>query len=376
MFAFKSVIARAQVFARMSPDDKALLVSSLQSHYLDQQIGMCGDGANDCAALKTADAGISLSESEASIAAPFTSKVQNIACCITLIREGKASLTATFQTFKFIELYALIQFYFTFLLYFTDPPTQPTDGQYLYIDLLVTFPLTIFIAMTRPQPNLTSDLPTESLFYLPILMSVTIMAFIQFGFQTYMLFNVRKQPFFQNPVNMGGDTLTTDQWVSFEDTTLFYVGNFQYLAACVAFSVSKPYRMPIYDNKLLFISLIIAYIAAFVVLFLPATNPFMWGLFQDVEYCDFDLNAIPKTTPQYPSSTCYPDYNYFIIIVGVVDTILTYLVEALFIRKFTVSYDNRHENQKLIRFAESMEALIPKTDVDFRASSDTDTVRS
>ena len=96
MFSFKSVLARAQVFARMSPDDKALLVSSLQNHYLDQQVGMCGDGANDCGALKTADAGLSLSESEASIAAPFTSKIQNISCCITLVKEGKASLTATF----------------------------------------------------------------------------------------------------------------------------------------------------------------------------------------------------------------------------------------------------------------------------------------
>lgn len=44
----------------MAPDDKALLVTSLQK-LKGEKIGMCGEGANDCAALKVADVGISLS---------------------------------------------------------------------------------------------------------------------------------------------------------------------------------------------------------------------------------------------------------------------------------------------------------------------------
>merc|ERR1712066_184400 len=66
------IIQRGTIFARMSPDQKAQLVEEYQA--IDYIVSMCGDGANDCGALKAAHVGISLSEAEASVAAPFTSK--------------------------------------------------------------------------------------------------------------------------------------------------------------------------------------------------------------------------------------------------------------------------------------------------------------
>ena len=97
---FHRVILSTLVFARMTPDDKAALVGHLQS--LGLYTGMCGDGANDCGALKTAHVGVSLSESEASIAAPFTYQRPNISCIPTLLSEGRSSLMTSFQLFKYM----------------------------------------------------------------------------------------------------------------------------------------------------------------------------------------------------------------------------------------------------------------------------------
>ena len=44
---------------------------------------------------------------------------------------------------------------------------------------------------------------------------------------------------------------------SYENTVLFWVGNFQYLTACVAFSVSRPFRLPVYTNTAFIVSLVL-----------------------------------------------------------------------------------------------------------------------
>ncbi|KAJ1343664.1 hypothetical protein BSLG_001812, partial [Batrachochytrium salamandrivorans] len=62
---FERMLVKCQVFSRMSPDQKHFLVENLQ--HLGYCVGFCGDGANDCGALKAADIGLSLSEAEASV---------------------------------------------------------------------------------------------------------------------------------------------------------------------------------------------------------------------------------------------------------------------------------------------------------------------
>lgn len=59
MGTLEFILRYFQIFSRMSPDDKELLVQQLQALPNHPIVGMCGDGANDCAALKAADVGVS-----------------------------------------------------------------------------------------------------------------------------------------------------------------------------------------------------------------------------------------------------------------------------------------------------------------------------
>ena len=70
------LLIAAQIYARTKPDDKSNVVAFYQR--MGRAVGFCGDGANDCAALSKANLGLSLSDTEASIAAAFTAKQKHI----------------------------------------------------------------------------------------------------------------------------------------------------------------------------------------------------------------------------------------------------------------------------------------------------------
>ena len=165
--------------AVFSPENKAMLVQSLKNEGLVTL--MCGDGANDCAALRQANVGVSLSPEEASIAAHFNSQVADISCLENLLREGKCSLVTCIQTFKYMMLYSIIQFIcVTLMLIYL---TYLTDFQFLISDLFIIFPLAWFISMTAPADKLTFHYPISNILSFPIISSITLQTVLIFIFQ-------------------------------------------------------------------------------------------------------------------------------------------------------------------------------------------------
>ncbi|XP_068185637.1 polyamine-transporting ATPase 13A2 isoform X2 [Antennarius striatus] len=233
------VLLRTTVFARMTPDQKTQLVKELQK--LNYCVGMCGDGANDCGALKAADVGVSLSEAEASVASPFTSKTNNISCVPLLIREARCSLVTSFSLFAYMAMYSLIQFCSVLILYTVK--TVLFDEQFLFIDIvLVTF---VAIVMGRGGPSavLHPVRPPASLLSLPVIGSIFIHLCMVLLGQLAAILIAMKEDWYV-PQNL------TNTEPSIENTTVFYSSGFQYIFIAVVVTKGYPHKKPLYHNVL------------------------------------------------------------------------------------------------------------------------------
>ncbi|XP_032633240.1 putative cation-transporting ATPase 13A5 isoform X1 [Chelonoidis abingdonii] len=256
------ILVNGTVFARMSPGQKSSLIEEFQK--LNYYVGMCGDGANDCGALKMAHAGISLSEQEASVASPFTSQVPNIECVPELIREGRAALVASFAVFKYLTLYGLTQFIGTALLYWQLQIFG--NYQYLMQDVVITLLVCLTMSLTQAYPKLAPYRPPGQLISPPLLLSVILHTGITAIMLVCGFLLVKQQPWYSEMANhrecppathsltipnRNGTANATDipsSVLSYEDSTLWPLTTINCIILAFVFSKGKPFRKPIYTN--------------------------------------------------------------------------------------------------------------------------------
>merc|ERR1719336_1747061 len=241
---FKRIVHRGKIFARMLPEQKIELIECLKQ--LGRQVIMCGDGCNDCGALKTAHAGISLSTAEASVAAPFTSRNVNIGCVPLVIKEGRATLVSAFASFKFGVAFCFTQLISVLMVFYIG--TEPSDDQYLVADIgLAAIPI-LLIGNTAPHDHLTKRKPTRHLFsFIPMLSLVSFLFFQTLAY-IFIWFYVRAQPWFME-YQFVQDLYPPNP--SYEQTNIFLYGIAASVIGAIVFSKGAPYRKPLYSNVIM-----------------------------------------------------------------------------------------------------------------------------
>ncbi|KAJ2806221.1 hypothetical protein H4R21_000961 [Coemansia helicoidea] len=238
-------LMRGAIYARMSPDEKAELIESLQR--IGYCAGFCGDGANDCGALRAADVGISLSEAEASVAAPFTSHSTDIRCVLEAIREGRAALVTSFSCFKFMALYSIIQFTSVSMLY--EFGGGLGDLQFLFIDLFIIIPLAVFMGRTPAFDRIVPKRPTANLMSKKVLTSLFGQIVVNAAIQTAVFRLVKRSAGYTPPTRADPADRDTLLVRSFENSALFLASSFQYVIVGCVFSIGPPYRQSNLHNK-------------------------------------------------------------------------------------------------------------------------------
>ena len=339
---FKIILLHGRVFARMAPEHKALLVDGFKKEQL--AVLMCGDGANDCMALRTADIGVSLSEEEASIAAPFTSKNQNISCLVPLLKEGKSSLVTSIQTFKYMMMYSLVQFICVTLLMVLS--SYLSENQFLSVDIFIIIPLAFFIPATGPYKYLTKHHPTDSLISYPVITSILSQTLIALAFQLgahFLVVYMLDEPDKKYISVCLPDEDNTDILACPDNTAVFLISNMQYLITAFAFSISKPFKSPIYTNYYLTFFMIFAFVYSCVIIVWPTkftANLLQMYNFDNPEDSYYDNRRGPL--PEFPEEEEGVEEEEETITRGLYYSYkndkIKYYIQGLAILNFIVSY--------------------------------------
>jgi len=247
-----NLILKTRIYARASPNQKTLVIRKL----IEKGIvcGYCGDGGNDCGALRAAHAGLALSEAEASVVAPFTGKDKSVMDMVNLLREGRCALATSFAVWKFILSFGQSYIICKLSYVYFDAILPSID--YIFIDLIAEISISFALTLSRPLDKLGPDRPTASLLGPVTVMGVLGQFFINLVFACICwAVIVVDDDYNKWPIKCeDGNSwwLMGDNWEAFNCMNIFI---FQIFTAGFVFGFGSRFRKPIWENYgLLFVT--------------------------------------------------------------------------------------------------------------------------
>lgn len=194
---------------------------------------------------------------DASVAAPFTSKLANVKAVCSIIRQGRCTLVATIQMYKILALNCLIQAYSLSVLYLDG--IKMGDYQLAVSGMLVSV---CFYCISRGKPvdRLASERPVNNIINVYVFGSILTQTLLHVG---TMLYIQRTSVAFEHP---GEVDLEAKYTPTLLNSGVYLLSLSQTVSTFAVNYIGRPWRESIPENKALYWGLIgasaIAYLGA------------------------------------------------------------------------------------------------------------------
>ncbi|KAL0038469.1 hypothetical protein WJX77_007492 [Trebouxia sp. C0004] len=243
--AVEQLLFFTRISARFAPQQKAEVVIMQQRAGL--VVGMCGDGGNDCAALRAAHAGLALSDAEASLVSPFTSNNKSISSAVELIREGRCALHTRLACYKFLITYGLHFSVFNIAAFWYG--IVLCQMVFISTDIFATIFLGYAVTLARPAKKLGRERPSSSLLGIQTMVSLLGIWILNVFFLVAAFCFMRNQAgYVLWPASLALEAewwLLGDNW---ESSVLFFVVFYQYITCALVYSFGSSFRLGLLYN--------------------------------------------------------------------------------------------------------------------------------
>ena len=260
------IVDRGILFFRMSPNDKTKLIQLFKKQNPNNIVAMCGDGANDCSALISADVGISLKSRENIImTSHLMAKTKSIAIINDIINIGKACYENSTIILKILLVYSEIKISTRCLLKkYND---NLTKGQYLYLDCIIILFGCCLMSFSDPNYKIQEKKNSKILVSKIYLISIIGHSIIQLGLLLIYFFCIieKEEYYFLNPKSSKNNDSEDKKNLYSDNITplnsyVFYFNSVQCLSMVFLLNFFSKCKQSVFKSRIFIVYIIFVFI--------------------------------------------------------------------------------------------------------------------